>query len=252
MSSKPNVLQKMVCINEFSIITLWGALKLCNIVTNLLAWGDIMKNKISTCIGRWHTQDTYTKPEEALQQLDDALKNVRHHIAFGAPATSTNSGLFGSTTGFGGFGSTSNTNSSPFGANKPAFGTTTTTNILFGAGTSTGFGSTTNAFCATGTALGECQGTVAVPFSPYIEKEPSSTNNQHFQSIVLQIPYQKFSPEELRFADYAQGRRYGNASETSTTPQSPIEFENNSQNSDSSTPVALSEVTGNVSRQKKP
>jgi nuclear pore complex protein Nup98-Nup96 len=155
--------------------------------------------------------------------------------AFGAPATSTGSGLFGSTTttntgsGFGGFGSANNTTSSPFGSTntggglfgstaKPAFGATNTTTTPFGGGTSTGFGSTTSAFGGTGNALGgpvgECQGTGAVPFTPYIEKEPNSTTNQQnaFQSIVFLPPYQKFSPEELRLADYAQGRRYGNAS----------------------------------------
>ncbi len=156
--------------------------------------------------------------------------------AFGA-STSTGGGLFGSNTttantgsAFGGFGSTNTTTSSPFGsgstggglfgqANKPAFGATNnTTSSPFGGTTTTGFGSTPSTFGATGTALGanvgECPGTAAVPFQPYVEKEPNSTNNQQnaFQNIVFQAPYQKFSPEELRLADYVAGRRYGNAS----------------------------------------
>jgi hypothetical protein len=58
-----------------------------------------------------------------------------------------------------------------------------------------------------------CQGTGSVPFQPYIEEGPNSYDSrQSFQSIVLQQPYRKFSPEELRWADYVQGRKFGNAS----------------------------------------
>ena len=48
------------------------------------------------------------------------------------------------------------------------------------------------------------------PFQPFIEKEPNSPTNQQnsFQSICFQLPYQKFSPEELRLSDYAVGVRY--------------------------------------------
>lgn len=135
-------------------------------------------------------------------------------------------------TGFGGFGSTPAATSSPFGASsstggglfgasKPAFGSTTpaSTNPFGGAATSTPFGGTPSAFGApASTALGgntgDCQGTGSVPFQPTIEKEPNSNTNQQnsFQSISFQQPYSKFSPEELRLADYSQGRRYGNAS----------------------------------------
>lgn len=155
--------------------------------------------------------------------------------AFGTPAASTGGGLFGSTTtantggGFGGFGATNTSTTSPFGAstggglfgaNKPAFGAaTTTTTSPFGGGTTSGFGATTsNAFGGSGTALGgavgDCQGTAAVPFSAFTEKEPNSSTNQSnaFQNICFQQPYQKFSTEELRLADYVQGRRYGNGS----------------------------------------
>jgi nuclear pore complex protein Nup98-Nup96 len=158
---------------------------------------------------------------------------------FGAATTTAGSSLFGGTTatansgtGFGGFGSSNTNTSSPFGgasaggglfgsANKPAFGGAATTSSPFGGGaTNTGFGGTSSGFGASGTALGgaleQCQGTGSVPFTPTVEKEPaSSTNAQNsFQSISFQQPYQKFSPEELRLADYAQGRKYGNASGT--------------------------------------
>lgn len=163
--------------------------------------------------------------------------------AFGAPkpafgATSTTSsggGLFGGSTtatagtgsGFGGFGS-NNTTSSGFGsggtmfgqaANKPTgFGTTTTpaatTGGLFGG--SSGFGggnTTTTAFGqAANTAGGpvpDPPGTAAVPFAPYQEKEANGAQNS-FQNIVFQDPYKKYSPEELRLVDYAQGRQFGN------------------------------------------
>ncbi|EHK99580.1 putative Nucleoporin [Glarea lozoyensis 74030] len=116
---------------------------------------------------------------------------------FGAPAASTG-GLFGQpkTTGFGGTSTFGNNNATP------AFGGASTG--AFGAPAST----------ALGGATGECQGTGSVPFSPFIEKEPNSTNNQQnaFQSISFQQPYQKWSPEELRLADYQQGRKTANAS----------------------------------------
>jgi nuclear pore complex protein Nup98-Nup96 len=163
---------------------------------------------------------------------------------FGAPATTTGSifgggtSTAGTTSGFGGgFGSTpNNASSSPFGggsgtssglfgANKPAFGgTTTTNNSPFGGGSTTtsGFGGGANtggfggspASTALGGPTGECQGTGSVPFQPFVEKEPNSTTNQQnsFQSISFMQPYQKFSPEELRLADYAAGRKNGNAS----------------------------------------
>jgi len=185
-----------------------------------------------------------------MEQIDKRLTNdftgafgtPQQSTGFGAKpafgtATSTGGGLFGSNTStantgsaFGGFGSTNTATSSPFGssntggglfgqASKPAFGAATnTTSSPFGTTTTGGFGSTANAFGSTGTALGanvgDCQGTGAVPFQPYIEKEPNSASNQQnaFQSIVFQQPYQKFSPEELRLADYAQGRKFANAS----------------------------------------
>jgi nuclear pore complex protein Nup98-Nup96 len=158
--------------------------------------------------------------------------------AFGAPASTAGNSLFGNNTttagvGFGGFGSNTTPATSTFGAANNSTG-----GGLFGAakapsfaGTSTGFGttSTSSPFGATNTntggfgapastALGgataECQGTGSTPFAPFIEKEPNSSSNQQnsFQSISFQQPYSKYSPEELRLADYNQGRRYGNAS----------------------------------------
>ncbi|KAH8812039.1 putative nucleoporin [Xylogone sp. PMI_703] len=158
--------------------------------------------------------------------------------AFGAPAT-TGGGLFGSNTatagtgtGFSGFGTNTNTTSSPFGstntggglfgANKPAFGSTatTTTSNPFGGAATTGFGGgTTSTFgapasTALGGNVGEAPGTGSVQFQATVEKEPGGATNQQnaYQNICFQPAYQKWSPEELRLVDYAQGRRYGNSS----------------------------------------
>ncbi|KUJ21806.1 uncharacterized protein LY89DRAFT_681200 [Mollisia scopiformis] len=155
---------------------------------------------------------------------------------FGGTTTSAGTSLFGGTTatagsgGFGGFGGTPASGSSPFGgnnntggslfgANKPAFGNAASTSGPFGGGASSGFGGNTGAFgspasTALGATTGECQGTGSVPFQAFVEKEPNSSTNQQnaFQSICFQQPYQKFSPEELRLADYNQGRKFGNAS----------------------------------------
>ncbi|KAL8941084.1 MAG: hypothetical protein Q9216_002455 [Gyalolechia sp. 2 TL-2023] len=150
---------------------------------------------------------------------------------FGAN-TSSGGGMFGSntatsgtTTGFGGFGSSNaNTSGGLFGGgNKPAFGGSqpATGGSLFGG--SNAFGSSTNqpttAFggAPLSSALGsnntECQGTGSTPFQAFTEKE-NATGNQtnHYQSITFMQPYKNFSFEELRLADYNQGRRYGNGS----------------------------------------
>jgi nuclear pore complex protein Nup98-Nup96 len=173
--------------------------------------------------------------------LPGAFGNTTNN-AFGAKpafgtATTSSGGLFGSgtatagTSGFGGFGATNTTTSTGFGANnsggglfgaaKPAFGApAATSNPFGGAATSSPFGATTTgafgapASTALSAGTGECQGTGSVPFQAFVEKEPNSSTNQQnaFQNICFQQPYQKFSPEELRLADYNQGRRYGNAS----------------------------------------
>jgi hypothetical protein len=57
-------------------------------------------------------------------------------------------------------------------------------------------------------------GTRCDPFQPFIGREPNSSINQlsSFQSIGFQLPYQKFSPEELRLSDYVVGVRYSRQS----------------------------------------
>ena len=154
-------------------------------------------------------------------------------------ASNTGGGLFGNTntnnasTGFGastgGFGS--NANNSAFGnnsgtaggfsgfgntANKSAFGSGSSATTLFGqggSGTTGGFGANTgNAFGGSGTALGQnippSQGTAVVPFQPTNEKDNAGTIA--YQSISFMEPYNKYSPEELRLADYNGGRQFGN------------------------------------------
>lgn len=159
---------------------------------------------------------------------------------FGAAASTAGGGLFGSTntatagsTGFG-FGSNNTSTTSPFGGastgglfgQKPAttgFGATSTTPAFGASNTNTttgGFGSGFGAGAGTalGANVGESPGTGSVAFAATVEKEPNSTTNQQnsFQSISFQQPYQKFSPEELRLTDYAQGRRYGQGASGAT------------------------------------
>ncbi|KAI2676332.1 hypothetical protein DTO013E5_4580 [Penicillium roqueforti] len=163
---------------------------------------------------------------------------------FGTPNTPNTGSLFGggtqtagTTGGFGaggGFGSTgttggfgANASATPaggslFGGAKPTgFGTATGTSAF---GTSGGFGSTaaptttpSTGFGGSGTAfqggLPNCEGTGSTPFSPWNEKDTSSANTtNHYQSICFMQPYSKWSFEELRLADYQQGRRFGNGS----------------------------------------
>ena len=135
-------------------------------------------------------------------------------------------GGFGSTGTTGGFGANATaapTGGSLFGGAKPTgFGTSATGTGGFG--TSGGFGSTaaptttpSTGFGGSGTAfqgaLPNCEGTGGTPFSPWNEKDTSSANTtNHYQSICFMQPYNKWSFEELRLADYQQGRRFGNGS----------------------------------------
>ncbi|KAL9103589.1 MAG: hypothetical protein Q9163_001391 [Psora crenata] len=147
--------------------------------------------------------------------------------AFGA--SSSGGGLFGGGTstaggagGFGGFGANNNNNASAGGlfgsAPKPSFGSGST---LFGSANAGGFGSSNNqatsAFGApVSSALAQnnavCEGTGSTPFTAFTEKETASNVVNHFQSISFMAPYKNFSFEELRLADYNQGRRFGNGS----------------------------------------
>ncbi|KAM0251552.1 hypothetical protein ACHAP5_001559 [Fusarium lateritium] len=162
--------------------------------------------------------------------------------AFGAAAPNTGTGLFGGAatntntttgTGFGGFGGGAATNTtSAFGsntgggmfggnaANKTGFGSTpaaggslfggganTTTNTASGFGT--GFGaSNTNTL---GGAAGDPPGSAVTPFQAHSEKEANSTSTNSYQNLLFQDAYKKWSADELRLADYVQGRRHGNA-----------------------------------------
>ncbi|KAK7202922.1 nuclear protein 96-domain-containing protein [Myxozyma melibiosi] len=150
---------------------------------------------------------------------------------FGGNATNTGGGLFGSTqtntasttSPFGGnsaFGSTNNT-TSPFGQTN----TTPSSGGLFGSAAAKpssafgGFGSTstnTSPAAGFGGSFGSAngatnQGTALTPFQPLKEKEPTSNVTSVYQSISCMPAYQKYSFEELREQDYAQGRRYGNS-----------------------------------------
>lgn len=53
------------------------------------------------------------------------------------------------------------------------------------------------------------QGTANPPFAPFVEKEPATGQNSHYQSITAMPAYRAFSFEELRLQDYQQGRKLG-------------------------------------------
>ncbi|KAJ5221594.1 uncharacterized protein N7469_010481 [Penicillium citrinum] len=149
---------------------------------------------------------------------------------FGSTTNTGNAGGFGSSTGggfgsgtTGGFGSSAtntNTGGGLFGANKPAggFGSTGTTGGFGSSNTGGAFGSSTNTgFGGGGTALAggalpPCDGTGSTPFNAFTEKDTNSSVMNHYQSISFMQPYNKYSFEELRLADYERGRRFGNGS----------------------------------------
>ena len=119
-------------------------------------------------------------------------------------------GGFGSNTASTGFGTT-NTGGGLFGAAKPA-----TTG--FGAPASTGFGqpaapsafgASTGFGAATPAATAECPGTASVQYNPITEKEgPTGSQQVKYVSICCMDAYKKWSPEELRLADYNAGRKH--------------------------------------------
>lgn len=86
----------------------------------------------------------------------------------------------------------------------------------FGAGAATNtttnaFGASTGGFGSSNTASQPNNGTASTPFTAFSEKDGTSgTATQQYQTITFQQPYQNYSLEELRVADYNQGRRYGN------------------------------------------
>ncbi|KAL1999630.1 hypothetical protein VTN02DRAFT_4254 [Thermoascus thermophilus] len=132
-----------------------------------------------------------------------------------ATAGGTGFGGFGSTSNTGGFGSTGTTGGGLFGNKTGGFGGTTGTSAF---GTGGGFGTTgTTGFGGgAGTAFNQpvpaCEGTGSTPFNPVTEKDSGSNVTNHYQSISFMQPYSRYSFEELRLGDYAQGRRYGNGS----------------------------------------
>lgn len=156
--------------------------------------------------------------------------------AFGSGTTG--GGLFGSTTapastgfgsgGFGastntGFGASNNTTGGLFGATKPAtgFGASAAPTTTFGApAASTGFGASAG-FGAAANVSQDCPGTAQVPFQPHQEKEGNVGNAQvKYENISTMENYKRWSPEELRLADYAQGRRHASGGQAGAFGQS--------------------------------
>ncbi|KAF9193867.1 hypothetical protein BGZ50_006921 [Haplosporangium sp. Z 11] len=136
--------------------------------------------------------------------------------AFGATNPSTSTGGFGA----GGFGTTAATTggfgSNAFGAKPATTGFGTQAPIGFGATTNTGFGgAASNSFGGGGGLIGGGgmtaaggNGTVNPPFAPVVEKDPTTGQNSHYQSITAMQAYRGFSFEELRLQDYQQGRKF--------------------------------------------
>ena len=129
--------------------------------------------------------------------------------AGGFGSSNTGGSLFGggggNTNASGGFGTAANS------AGSNLFSANANTNTGFGASTANsggGFGG----FGATNTAsTNNNQGTAAVPFQAFNEKDGTTSSTQAYQSITFQDPYKNKSFEELRTEDYAQGRRFGNS-----------------------------------------
>ncbi|KAF9127662.1 hypothetical protein BGW39_005698 [Mortierella sp. 14UC] len=133
---------------------------------------------------------------------------------FGAAPTTTAGG-------FGGFGAAPATTggfgaAGGFGAKPAATGFGAQPAAGFGAAANTGFGGgATNAFGGGAGMMGgglnanqAGNGTANPPFSPFIEKDLSSGQNSHYQSITAMPAYRNFSFEELRLQDYQQGRKF--------------------------------------------
>ncbi|TGO70160.1 hypothetical protein BOTNAR_0003g00540 [Botryotinia narcissicola] len=144
---------------------------------------------------------------------------------FGSTAATTGGSMFGggaatgttSAFGGGGFGSSAapttgfgatNTGGGLFGNKPGGFGSTPATSTPSAFGGGSGFGSTAGTGFGGAAASTQCEGTQAVPFTAFVEKEPNSSMQNAYQSISFQQPYKNFSPEELRLADYTKGLRY--------------------------------------------
>ncbi|KAI7269461.1 hypothetical protein KC335_g6396 [Hortaea werneckii] len=130
----------------------------------------------------------------------------------GFGSSNTGGSLFGGGSGTGNtFGSTA-TQSNPFSggaaSNTGGFGSGASTGGAFGSNTG---GSTFGGFGGASTAGNNNNGTAAVPFNAFTEKEGNTATTNAYQSITFQDPYKNKSFEELRTEDYAQGRRYGNS-----------------------------------------
>ncbi|KAI8992268.1 nucleoporin autopeptidase-domain-containing protein [Pilobolus umbonatus] len=147
---------------------------------------------------------------------------------FGAPTTGFGAAAPTTNTGFGGFGSAQPATTSAFGSNTPAagglFGQRPTTTAFGATNTTSAFGqpitqptSTFGGMGMNNSAFGQTanvsnQGTAAADFSPTQDRDVSTGVNNFFQTITAMPQYKNYSLEELRFQDYAQGRKSsGNA-----------------------------------------
>ncbi|KAI4661040.1 uncharacterized protein J4E79_005608 [Alternaria viburni] len=126
--------------------------------------------------------------------------------AFGASNTNTGGGLFGQAKPATGFGASTTTGGGLFGGGNTSSGFGSTN-----ANTTTGgFGSSTTGGFGAGNAPPPNNGTASTPFQAFQEKDGTGNAQSQYQTITFQQPYTNYSLEELRVADYNQGRRYGN------------------------------------------
>ncbi|KAI1909930.1 hypothetical protein LOZ39_004266 [Ophidiomyces ophidiicola] len=170
--------------------------------------------------GGFGASNTQTNPIFGGQNKGFGNTSATGSTMFGSGTNAFGNTGFGTGGSFGGTGSNTGTGATMFGSTpantqSTGFGAGTGGSI-FGGGTSTTTGFGGSAGFGSGTALGgavpPASGTANPPFNAFEEKEPSSSVTCHYQSISCMQPYQKYSFEELRAADYDQGRRYGNAS----------------------------------------
>ncbi|KAJ8517984.1 hypothetical protein ONZ45_g4906 [Pleurotus djamor] len=149
--------------------------------------------------------------------------------AFGAPKPATGFGAFGgaATNTFGGggnaFGTTPNSNAGTSGTSLFGQANNTSTSGafggggLFGANKTTGFGTNTTTNPQNAPIDGVTPvttGSSNPPYAAFTDKEQSNNGSSvtlHYQSISCMPAYRGTSFEELRFQDYAQGRKTAGA-----------------------------------------
>ena len=150
--------------------------------------------------GSWYLKPATSAFQFPLTSVAQAASASTQPAAFGAPSPAKNNSNMFNPTYF-----PAAVHNSGFGGPIDPFKSTERTKIISGFTTSSPSALSTFSFGSL-----PALGTRCVWFHPYIENEPNCNTNQQnsFQNIGFQLPYQKHSQEELRLADYAVGVRY--------------------------------------------